>query len=131
VTGDYPNVERILLDEFDALFDWESGAVLPALLPDDVGSHLPFVVPRRIGGNADNVNDYPLIQIDVYADTYAVAMDVAEQIRHRLLSGHVYGPHGQIDRAICTSAHIELPHEDEAVRRFSTQYRVTCRRTAP
>ena len=120
----FPNPERVLVTEFDTSFPWESGGVTPADLED----HLPFVTVRRIGGNSDRVNDYPMLQIDVYSKTYAEATDVAEEVRRRLLDGPVFGPHGQIDRTVCTSAHIELPAENEAMRRISTQYRATCRR---
>jgi hypothetical protein len=120
----YPNAEMVLLTEFDAQFAWDSGAAIPP----DLQTRLPYVTVRRVGGPSDTVNDYPMLQVDVYAATLPVATDTAEQIRAHLLNGHIIGAAGQIDRTICTSAHVELPSEDPTVRRISTQYRATCRR---
>ena len=112
------------MDEFDDVFTWNSGAATP----DDLQGDLPFVTVRRVGGPSDTVNDYPMLQIDVYAGTLPLATDTAEAIRAHLVNNHIVRPSGQIDRMICTSAHVELPHEDKTVRRISTQYRATCRR---
>lgn len=122
----FPNPERILVADFEALAAgrWHAGGVTPR----DLGSRLPFAALRRSGGPSDNVNDYPFLTVEVHAATIADATDVAEEIRQRLLSGSIANEHGQIDRALCTSAHTEIPAEDPALRRIVTVYRLTCRR---
>jgi hypothetical protein len=124
----FPNVELLLRDDLNALADgaWEAGGVTPADLQDRV----PFVEVRRAGGASDRVNDYAAVELHVWAATYAAAADVAEQIRAHLLDGHIRNSHGQIDRAVCTSAHTEIPSPDPTLRRLVTGYRVTCRRLA-
>lgn len=123
----FPNPERILVEDFNILAGgrWYSGGATPR----DLSRMLPFVSLRRSGGPSDNVNDYPFLTVEVYALTIAEATDVAEEVRQRLLAGFIANQYGQIDRALCTSAHTEIPAEDPALRRIVTVYRLTCRRS--
>lgn len=125
----FPNPERILVEASGALAAgtpprWEAGGVTPAELQEKV----PFVRFQRIGGPSDTVNDYPFVTVEVFATTIAEAIDIAEEHRALLVGGHIRNSHGQIDRAICTSAHTELPAPDPNLRRITTTYRCTLRR---
>lgn len=123
----FPNPERILVAEFDQLAAgrWFNGGSTPR----DLRERVPFVTVRRGGGPSDSVNDYPFVTVEIHARTYAEIDDIAEEIRQHLLSPDIISNvHGQIDRAVCSSAHTELPAEDPALRRILTTYRLTCRR---
>lgn len=125
----FPNAERILVADFSvvAAGRWFAGGVTPP----DLQARLPYVALRRSGGPSDVVNDYPFITVEVLAYTLAAATDVAEEVRQRLTQTPIRNVYGQVDRAVCTTAHTEVPADDPALRRLVTVYRLTCRRLEP
>lgn len=119
----YSDIERILvvaLGDFGA-----TGTVLPADLPDS----LPFVRPRRIGGNDNGVTDVARVVIDVFAVSRATAWDVARRVQQRMLSGPRRIPDiGIIDRATTNVGPQDAPYEDSRVRLVTAIYDVSSRR---
>ena len=120
----FPDAVRVLVDDLTALAgDGHTGAQTPA----DLAGTLPFIRVTRFGGGADHVSDYPMVDVDVFAATYAAAQQLAEQVRARIV-----GPPpaaALLDRVVCEQGPHELPWgDDSTVRRFGATYRVTTRR---
>lgn len=119
----YSDVERMLVT---ALTDFgETGTVLPTDLPGMV----PFVRPRRIGGNDDGVTDRARVVIDVFAGTRAQAWDIARRLQQRMISGPRRIPDvGIIDGATTNVGPQDAPYEDSRVRLVTAIYDVSSRR---
>ncbi len=93
--------------------------------PDDLVSREWFIRAHRIDGGSDEVNDYPVMEVDVFAPTYAVGEPLAERVRQWLTRRRV-SP--LIDRVECPNGPIELPWGDGRMRRFGATYDVVARR---
>lgn len=96
--------------------------------PPDLQDRLPFVRVARVGGPDNVIDDYPLVDVDVFAATRAVAAPLAERLRQRLLAGPHRTPAGVIDRVRTTSGPVQLPWADPGIRRFGATYRAAMRR---
>ncbi len=95
--------------------------------PDDLAERAWFVRARRIDGGSDDVNDYPAMEVDVFAPTYVVGEPLAERIRQWLTRRR---PSPLVDRIDCLAGPRELPWGDGRMRRFGANYDVVTRRTA-
>ncbi len=121
----FPDVQRVLVEDLEALAGvGHTGTETPA----DLLGALPFIRVLRVGGGSDRLNDFPAVDIDVFAGTYAAAELLAEQVRQR-----VVGPPPAVavlDRAVCEVAPRELPWgtPDDGVRRWGATYLITTRR---
>ncbi len=93
--------------------------------PEDLASRPWFIRARRIDGGSDEVNDYPVMEVDVFAPTYAVGEPLAERVRQWLTRRRV-SP--LIDRVDCPTGPQELPWGDGRMRRFGATYDVVARR---
>jgi hypothetical protein len=83
--------EAVVLDQIDALFDWEPGAHSGDQTPgdEDLERVLPFVRAGRAGGAAirgSEHTDRPVIDVDVFARTRAEAKQIAQRIEQMLLA---------------------------------------------
>lgn len=119
----FPDVARVLADDLEAIVgSGHTGGETPV----DLLAKLPFVRILRIGGPSDPHNDYPTVDIDVYAATYTEAELLAERIRQRIV-----GPPPAarvLDKAQCTVSPFEAPWPDDTIRRFNATYALTTRR---
>lgn len=128
----FPNASRVLLAAFDSWqasledrLKFESGTATPADLQDVV----PFVRASRIGGDTEEIQDFPVTRIEVWAARLDQAEDIAEEIRFRLIrAGVVHNQYGLLDRTTCVSLHQEVPDEDNPdLRRVMSTYEHACR----
>lgn len=133
MTGRFPNAARLIVTAMDAwqgVLDpaerWQSGGVTPP----DLHTRLPFVRVTRAGGPTEDIQDFPITRVEVWAATLAQAEDVAEAVRVRLVAGHllVVGA-GLLDRTDCLSLHQEIEDDDNPdLRRVVTTYQHAARR---
>jgi hypothetical protein len=99
--------------------------------PGDLQARMPYVRIVRVGGGSDLVNDYPQVDIDVFATTSRAGEDLAERIRQFLtLPAPAYTSGVLLDRIDCLTAATERPWADTRVRRYGATYRVVSRRQA-
>lgn len=98
--------------------------------PADLQTRMPFVRIDRIGGSSDWVNDYAVVDIEVFATTFVDAEQRAEYIRQYLVFADLPAieGYGLLDRVECLTGPQELPWADDQVRRFGATYRITSRR---
>lgn len=119
----FPDVARILVEDLEVL----AGAGHTGVqTPVDLVAVLPFVRVLRVGGGSGRINDYPTIEVDVFAATYAEAERLAELVRQRLVGPPPAQP--LLDRADCETGPHELPWGDGEIRRFGATYTVVARR---
>lgn len=119
----FPDVARVLVEDLETLAGvGHTGTQTPV----DLAGVLPFVRVLRVGGGSDRLNDLPVIDVDVFADTYAAAELLAERIRQRLVGPPPAQP--QLDRADCEVGPRELPWGDGQIRRFGATYTLITRR---
>jgi hypothetical protein len=101
-------------------------------LPDVIEDHSPFILLDRIGGQAEQFTDYPIVDIGYYAATWTAARDLAAQVT-AMLQGtpHVITVGSRkivLERTEVPSAPLELPWDDSESRRFQGTYRFSVRR---
>ncbi len=121
----FPDVQALLVDDL-AAFPGVVGAGTET--PADLAEQLPFVRVMRGGGPTDQVNDYPRVDLDVFAGTYAAGVLLARRIQNYLLGPPP--PIWQLDRATCETGVHELPWSDDSggPRRFGMTFMFTARR---
>lgn len=85
---------------------------------------LPFVRADSVGGNDNQVSDFPVLDVDVYATTRRDSKEIAEEIRQLLLSR----PH-PLDsvRTLMRPQRVKWV-EDSDIRRFYASYHLSLRR---
>lgn len=93
--------------------------------PADLAGRHVFVRARRVDGGNDDINDYPVVDVDVFAVRYDVGEPLAEQVRQRLTQRR---SSPLLDRIDCSTGPRELPWGDGTVRRFGATYEVVARR---
>lgn len=93
--------------------------------PDDLTDRAVFVRIRRVDGGNDVVTDFPIVDVDVFAPTYAVAEPLAEAIRQLLTRPRAST---LIDRIDCPAGPRELPWGDGRMRRIGATYEAATRR---
>lgn len=123
----WPDINKILTL---ALADKANKVVGPRLYAN-FEIDLPVIRVRRIGGNSDRETDYPRTVVDVYADTYEVAAELAEDLRQEFLvngSERFRTVHGRIDRCEVEVAPIEIPYSSPDVHHITATYRLSTRR---
>ncbi len=120
-------MQRVLIETLPAIVGANRVA---ARTPLNLNEVLPFVRVLRIGGGRDRLNDYPTVDVDTFAPTYAAAEAMAEAIDAWLV-GPPPGPRG-FDRVEVEVGPRELPWGDvDVVRRFNATYRIVSRRRRP
>lgn len=89
----------------------------------------------RVGGGDDGITDRALMDITVFAPSYALAREVAEKVRQRMLAAGntrvitASHPSGVlIDRCGTATGPQEIPYENPELRRKPATYRVELRR---
>lgn len=122
----FPDVQALLVDDL-ALFPGVTGTGTET--PAELDTHLPFVRVMRGGGGTDRLNDYPLVDLDVFAASYAAGVLLARRIQNYLLGPPP--PIWQLDRATCETGVHELPWSEDSggPRRFAMTFTFTARRT--
>lgn len=119
----FPDVTRLLVGALENLV----GAVHTGPeTPENLQDVLPFVRVQRIGGSRDRLNDFPTVQVDVFADSYSVAEALADDVDQWLTGPPP--PLDELDRAIHDVAPRRLPWGDERIVRFQSQYTIVTRR---
>ncbi len=95
--------------------------------PEDLATRPWFIRAHRIDGGSDQVNDFPLMEVDVFAPTYATGEPLAEQVRQWLTRRR---PSPVVDRIDCLTGPRELPWGDGTMRRWGATYEAVARRVA-
>ncbi len=93
--------------------------------PADLADRPWFIRARRIDGGNDEINDFPLMEVDVFAPTYAIGEPLAERVRQWLIRRRA-SP--LVDRIDCATGPRELPWGDGIMRRWGANYDVIARR---
>jgi hypothetical protein len=119
----FPDVQRLLVEYLAA---WVGEDQVDTETPDDLQTSMPFIRVQRVGGGRDRVSDYPTVELQFFAGTYAQVHPLAERISEWLCGPP--SPVPQIDRALCTSAPMEIPYGDVRIRRLVATYQLTTRR---
>jgi hypothetical protein len=97
--------------------------------PDDLQDQLEFIRVNLVpGGSSDDINDFPRVQVNLFAGTRAVGAPLAETIRQQLLAGPIVGAAGQIDRTISAPPPVEMEWSDPNIRWWLTTYQFAARR---
>ncbi len=125
ITRSWPNMNVVFRDLIGQLVGGVDN--IGPQTPDDLATREWFIRARRIDGGSDLVNDYPVMEVDVFAPTAAVGEPLAERIRQWLTRRR---PTPLVDRIDCATGARELPWGDDTVRRFGATYDVVTRRTA-
>lgn len=120
----FPELEPQELDGSDFHVDIE--------LPDSIEDHSPFILLDRIGGQAEQFTDFPIVDIGFYAESWSAARDLAAEVT-AMLQGtpHVVTVGDRkivLERTEVPSAPVELPWDDSESRRFQGTYRFSVRR---
>lgn len=123
----HPDIQQVLAEILTPFV--AAGRTGPAA-PADLQTKLPFIRAYRAGGPTDRLDDTPIVQVDVFAGSYAVGMPLARRVQAFLLAKPP--PHWSIDTVSCPSGPSELAwDDDDVVRRFGATYAMTTRRSVP
>jgi hypothetical protein len=98
-------------------------------LPTNLRYRMPYTLVERTGGPDDGISDTATVNIDVLSSSVDVAKQRSENIRD-YLTGDARSPRHPIDRAETVAGPQEIPYGDVSVRRWTTTYQITARRTA-
>ena len=123
----FPDVQRVLVEILTTLAG--GAGHVGTETPRELKASLPFVRVRRLSGPSDTVNDYPTVDIDVFAALYSEAEPLAEEIREFLTVRRAPSP--LLDRIRCEAGPHELLWGDGTVRRILATYTVVTRRRTP
>jgi len=87
----FRDVEAIVLDQIDALFEWTAGTHSGDQTPgdDDLDHILPFVRVGRTGGapiRGSEHTDRAVLDVDVFASTRAEAFQIAKRVEQLLMA---------------------------------------------
>jgi hypothetical protein len=120
----FPNAQKLLVEAI-ASFPGVAGAGTET--PPDFTGKLPFVRVTGGGGPADQVNSFPVIDLDVFGDEYHATNLLARRLQIWLMGPPP--PIWQLDRVVCDQGPRELPWaEDGGPHRFGLAFRLTARR---
>lgn len=101
---------------------------------NDVESNLPYANIVKIGGQRTKQEDFPVVDIDIFAATQAETETWAEQIDAFLLGGErrivVGGRVVVVDTVLTNVSPRQLPWADSGVRRFGMTYNLVLRRAS-
>lgn len=86
-----------------------------------------FARVALVGGSDDGITDNPLVDVDVFSNTYAAARGLAEDVRQGLRP-RVRMRSATIDRVRTDVSPRELPWGNANVRRISATYQISFRR---
>lgn len=119
-------LRTLLLDRFDALTD------VRQTWPPDAEERVPLVRVEKIGGSRTQLNDYPLVDLELLATTKAEAESLAEDVDAFLLgyplSVLVDGRTVVLDRVSVPRVPAGLPWEDAGASRYAATYSFSVRR---
>lgn len=125
----YPSVEM-------ALIQWLSGRYASARVARETDAslqeNLPWIAVKRFGGRDDTITlDIASVDIDVYADTWAAAEELARDVRVAMRL-YLLGAQITTDSGACTIAAVgtlaapaQRPTTDPDLKRCGASYRVT------
>jgi len=127
----FPDVQKLLVEDLTAYLiaaELTDAGHAGIETPPDLADQLPFIRVLRVGGPSTRVNDHAVVDVDIFAATYATGWDLAEDVRQ-----HLCGPPppvGAFDRIVCDIAPRELVwgDSDDGIRRFNATYTITSRR---
>lgn len=130
----FPSIEEVvrelLLRELDDAFT--DGTQIGVEYPADLASRLPYAAIERIGGPRTRLNDYPLLDVEVFASSRTQAESLSERIDALLLgyphSVMVGTRHVAIDSVTPLTTPRRIPWDDANVRRFGATYQFSVRR---
>lgn len=124
VERDFPNIERVLA----AVFAPHLGGLehVGNQTPADLEAVLPFARAVRTGGPRTATNDYPTVEVDVFAVDEAAGAPLASKLANLLLAKPP--PHPSIDLVICEPSFRELPWgANESVYRLAATFFIETR----
>lgn len=121
-------------DVLDELIWWLEHATFQQAGEVKAGTSTPGTFPAGlfvrvgvVGGSDDGITDNPLVDVDVFASTYAAARGLAEDVRQGLRP-RVRMRSATIDRVRTDVSPRELPWGNANVRRISATYQISFRR---
>lgn len=129
----YPQAPIVLLDWIDLIFGAELGGPASMQSPLAGTTPLPHVQVYGFGGERERLNDYPTLDVAVFAADYATAANLAERIDTRLLGYPIVvessGRSVVLDSVEVVSLPVEVPWDPEGtIRRFQATYSISIRR---
>lgn len=83
---------------------------------------------QDIGGNDDGITDRPLIDVDIFAGSYAKARDLAFGVQARLMGYPWRAGTTVIDKARTAMRPHAVPWDDDRIFRFYSSYTISARR---
>lgn len=129
----FPDVEVDLMDWLEvtvpALAQDGGPTRVGTVTPDRLLTRVPYVRVNHIDGSGGFVTDYPVVDIDVFAETRDAARFMAESIRQELLVARRVGS-AVLDRVDTTSSPRRLPWDEDRVWRYGATYQLSFRRSA-
>lgn len=121
----YPDIESVVIA---ALVGAELALHAGREIPSNLRYMMPFTLVERVGGPDDGITDSATVNIDVLSSSVDVAKTRSESIRD-WLTGDTRSPRHPIDRAETVAGPQEIPYGDSGVRRWTTSYEISARRT--
>ena len=97
--------------------------------PEDLLTKLPFVRLADIGGNDDRITDRPLIDVDVFHQSFAQVETLARGIQAHLLSGPHWAGGILLDRVRTAMRPHPIPWDSDEVSRMYASYSLSARRS--
>lgn len=107
---------------------YHTGRVFPQDLPELIVGGQAFCRVTDIGGNDDGLTDHPLIDVDVFANDFDRARDLAFGIQARLLGYPWRAGTTVIDQARTAMRPHPVPWDDDRIFRFYSSYTISARR---
>lgn len=136
----YPNLDEAVMllieqwypEEFaprgDAADDYRTGRDFPPDLPTLIANNQVYARVQDIGGNDDGLTDRPLIDVDIFAGSYARARDLARGVQARLLGYPWRVGSTVIDKVRTALRPHAVPWDDDNTFRFYGSYTISARR---
>jgi len=121
----YPNAGLVVMAMLDDI------APARPSVPPNFNVATELIVVRRVGGapDADDITDYPVVQVACYAPTYMAAVDLAAAVQARILSSPLTEWDGVlVDEARIFVGEQEVPDVYPDDRRIVSTYQLGWRR---
>lgn len=125
VRGRFPDIEVVLVLLLQDLAGGEQ--FCDTETPADLEQLPQFIRVQKSDGDRDVNYDRPIVEIDCFGPSRAVAQPLSEDVFERLMSRP--SPSPVIDMTYCSPAPRMLPWPGDRVRRWSATYAFDLRRT--
>jgi hypothetical protein len=131
----YPDVEKAVLLHLPALLVPLPAGIIGIVArdtnvgaSDTIAAGKAHMVAYRIAGGDDGITDYPLLSIEFFASTRAIAYALAEKARQIVTATPLKLGTVIIDNTSSSVGPRRLPWENQEIRRLGIECRVSVRR---